>query len=571
MPYDNFALKSLNLASSHLLAQSAADFPAFIAWWKLIPVLIVFIVWTRLLTWIDKDTQKALLPRQATNAGMIIALAAAVAFFFILPGFGLAFGVFFAVALASIGIYLAVRAQKMGLADLQSELISGLKSIIPGGKKGEKKIREVAGEVVLISSSGQHLEQPADEDAWRVAYDTLQAMIAEPILKGATTIDIMATGAVAGSKYLIDGVAYDGPAVDRSAAGDAVSYVKSMCGLDLEDRRKPQAGKCKIMVSGKRLEVRVNTSGSRDGEIARLEIDVPSRYQFRPENIGFTADQLDRLIASRDEPGIILLAAPRGGGLTTLQYAMVRLHDAFTSHILTVERDPPIELEGITQNKLAAAAPPAEEAKTVAWVASQEPDVLLAGGLETPQAARSLIELAQTGKRVYVGVRASDAFEALEVWKKLVGDANLATAQLRTVIAGRLFRRLCDATKVAYQPDEKLLRQLGFGPGQVTELYRPHVGPLVDARGQEVPDTFCFGIGYRGRFGVYEIFNIDDDVRHAARVGQPQLYRQLFRKQKGRYIQELVLARVAAGDTSVQEFLRVLKPSAEAPKAPANA
>ena len=302
----------------------------------------------------------------------------------------------------------------------------------------------------------------------------------------------------------------------------------------------------------------------------RLEVDVPARYTFAPEQLGFIPDQLQYLQQIKGEGGVVLLAAPREHGLTALQYAMLRLHDAFVEQILTIEHAPPIDLEGITQNKLPVGAPQAEEARVASWVTSQDPDVILCGGLETSEAARIVAEFASRGKRVYVGVRANDVFSAIDAWKRLVGDASLAVGSLRAVVAGRLFRKLCDATKIPYQPDERLLRELGLGAGKVAYPYKPHLGPLIDARGNEVPDTFCLGFGYRGRFGVYEMYDIDEPVRASieASAGLNTL-RQHFRRQRGRYIQEIALARVAAGDTSVQEFLRVLKADTKDPS-PAN-
>lgn len=544
----------------------AADlFGAYTNAWKALPFLLVFLIWVRLLTWVDKDAKRALLPRTAVNAGTMSGLLLAVALFFVVPNYILALFGFLAIFGIEAGVYLALRSQKIGLGDLQAELTDGLTSLIPKSGEGKSKNIELPGQLVIVARGGRHLTQPDDEDPTRLGYDLLQLALYDPMMKQAQTIDVFPTETGAATRFWVDGVAYEGVTMERGPAGEMLAFLKSIVGLDPEEVRKPQRGEFKLILDGERHDVRVVTMGSKAGESARFEINVPRRYQFKAEELGFTSSQLQTLEALRDEPGLVLLACPKGHGLTTLQYAMVRFHDAFISHILTVEKDAPIDLEGITQNKLPAGTTPQEEAKTVAWVASQEPDVLLVSNPESQQSARSIVDFCNNGKRAYVAIRANDVFEAVEVWKRLVGDASEAVTPLKLVIVGRLFRRLCDATKEPYQPDERLLRQLGLGSGQVAELYKPHFGPLIDARGHEVPDTFCFGLGYKGRFGVYEILKVDDEVRESYLSGASltQL-RQLFRKQRGRYIQELALARVAAGDTSVQEFLRVLKPGNEA-------
>jgi type IV pilus assembly protein PilB len=554
---------------------AAIEYGGFINWWAAIPFLVLLLFWTRLLTWIDKDSKRNLMPQMGINAGLLVGLVLAIMALFFLPGFGPAFGAFAGIFLVEVATYLGLRAQKVGLADLKDELSNEFLSSFKFGGKGPRKSKKekgaLMGELILVGKGGRNIPLPDDEDPTRPSFEAVQGYLNEPFMKEAQTIEIFPAGETSSSRYWIDGIAYEGAKQDKAVTAEAISYLKSQIGLDVDERRKPQSGILRLAFSGKKHELRVSTSGNSAGESVRMEIDVPARYMKKAEELGFTADQLEALTADLYEPGIVLLAASKGHGLTALQYGMVRMHDAFTSHILTIERDPPMEMEGITQNKLAAGASPAEEAKQVSWVCSQEPDILVSSPVESAQAARELIRFAANGKRAYIGVRAADAFEAVEQWRKLVGDDELALSQVRTVIAGKLFRKLCDATKVPYAPDEKLLRQLGMHPGKVTELYKPGEGPIIDAKGNEIPDTICWGIGYKGRFGVYEMFGIDDEARTALRgngggSGQ-SVMKQLFRKQKRRYIQELALNRVELGDTSVKEYLRVLKPGAEQPAA----
>ena len=256
---------------------------------------------------------------------------------------------------------------------------------------------------------------------------------------------------------------------------------------------------------------------------------------------------------------------PKGQGLTTLEYALLRNHDAFVAQLMTIERNAPIDMEGVSQNKLDPAATPEDEAKMVAWITSQVPGVVVLSNPQSRDSARELIHFADEEHRVYVGLRAGDVFEAIEAWRKLVGDDKRAMEKLRFVVAGRVFRRLCEETKIPYAPEEKLLKQLGMSSSRVSQLFKPNTsGVLRDEKGAEQPDVYCFGLGYKGRFGVYELFSVDDEVRAAvtSNVGVQGL-RTLFRKQKRKYVQESALARVETGDTSVQEFLRILKPADE--------
>jgi type II secretory ATPase GspE/PulE/Tfp pilus assembly ATPase PilB-like protein len=541
---------------------AATDFGPYVAWWKVLPFLVLFFLWTRLLTWIDKDAVKVLLPRQAINSGMLVGLLLGVAAFFLLPGFGLALGLFTAAMLLTIGTYVGIRANKVGLADLRESLVEEFGSLFKGREKSEKDLI-ATGDFMFTPKTGPAVRNPDAEDPNRLGYEGLCQMLLDPMVKGAEAVELVPAGESSSLRYWVDGVAYDGAKLDKAAAAEGVSFAKRLAALDLDEKRKPQSGKFKLAFAGTKHDAQIKTQGNSAGESLRLELDVSKRYQYQAPQLGFTSDQLQFFNDNLDASGLVLLAMPRGMGLTTLQYAMLRTHDAFTSHILTIERDPPIEMEGITQNRLPGRASPEEEAKLTAWVTSQQPNVVLLSGIESPQSAQELIAFASNGGRAYVGVRAGDVFEAIEVWRKLVGSDAKAMSQLNYVVAGKVFRRLCDATKIPYAPDEKLLKQLGMHASKVTELYKPNTtGTIRDAKGNEVPDDICFGLGYRGRFGVYETFAIDDEVRQAvqANVGAQGL-RALFRKQKRRYLQEMALSRVEIGDTSVQEFLRVLKPS----------
>jgi general secretion pathway protein E len=227
-------------------------------------------------------------------------------------------------------------------------------------------------------------------------------------------------------------------------------------------------------------------------------------------------------------------------------------------------------LEGITQNKLAANASPAEEAKSTSWVISQEPDAIMISKIEDRRSATDLIKYAKGGKAVYVGMQAGSTFEALDAWRKLVGDDRLATDQLRLIIAGRVLRKLCNACKVGYAPDPGTLRKLNMNPDKVSTLFQARTQPLRDQKGNPIPCEFCNDLRFKGRTGVFETFLVDDEVREViAAGGSANQLKAVFRKQRAKLLQEEALGLVEKGDTSVQEVLRVLKGGESPPPEPA--
>ena len=347
----------------------------------------------------------------------------------------------------------------------------------------------------------------------------------------------------------------------KEAAGAAIELMKGLAGLDVADRRKPQTGKMKIGTEAKKHDADVYTAGSTSGEMLKVSIDFKKNFDFRVDDLGFLSDQHKTVLATVADPGgIVLLTAPDGQGQTNLAYAMLKQHDAFLSNIQTLERDPPFELDGITQNKLSANAASGDETKQIDWMISQQPDVIYLDRCDDPRTAIDLAKYAMEGHRGYVAMRAGNTFDALAQWRKLVGDDKLALDSVRLVIAGRLVRTLCEACKVPYTPEPDALKKMNMSPERVTKLFQPRKEPMRDQKGNEIPCNFCHGLAYKGRTGVYELFKIDDEVRKAVQDGGTvNQFKGLFRKQKQRYLQEAALSRVEKGDTSVEEVLRVLR------------
>jgi type II secretory ATPase GspE/PulE/Tfp pilus assembly ATPase PilB-like protein len=260
--------------------------------------------------------------------------------------------------------------------------------------------------------------------------------------------------------------------------------------------------------------------------------------------------------------GIVLVTAPKGQGLTTMLYSIIRSHDAFTYHLQTVEHAPKEDLEGITQNKIALNATPAEEAKQVQWVCSQQPDILMVDEIASPQSAKEIAKFVADGKLAYVGMRANNTFDALSMWRRLAGEDESSVKNLRLIMAGRVLRRLCMACKIAYEPDPETLRKLNMDPARVNKLFQARAQPLRDQKGNAIPCEFCQELRFKGRFGVFELFQIDDEVKQAAAAGgSVNQLKTIFRKQRSRYLQESALYQVEQGETSVQEVLRVLRSS----------
>src|SRR5439155_15105253 len=158
-----------------LLAAADVSVGQYLAWWKAIPVLIVLLLWGRLVTWIDKDSQEILLPRVPLNVGNMIGGVLGFLLFFALPGFPLAFGALILIVAAEAGTYLALRNSKVGLGDLGGKFNEWIASL----KSGEKEVKVVQGEVQLVGRNGNLMPAPATDDPVLPAYEAVQTLLTD--------------------------------------------------------------------------------------------------------------------------------------------------------------------------------------------------------------------------------------------------------------------------------------------------------------------------------------------------------------------------------------------------------
>lgn len=536
---------------------AAIEGGGYISLIKVVPPVLMLLLWARLLTWVDKDAPAAHLPQIPLNVSFLSGMCVGFALFFLLPGFLISFAALLLVLLAEVGTYLILRHQRVGLGDLKEQFRNWLNSF----KSKEKAAKEVPNQVMVLGKGGVAMAVPAAEDPNRAGFDAIQSALVEPLRKGAEMILLSPAENGMAVKYQVDGMDYKGTILDRTAGGTAVTLLKDSAGLDVNDRRKPQRAMVKLVMDGKRREYRMETAGSTAGEAARFILDPKKRHDFKVDGLGFNVKQSERIkhLLKEERNGIIIVAAPRTMGMTSTLYGLMRGHDAFLEHLQTVEREPECEMDGITQNKLSANASAADEQKAISWAISQEPDALMVPRLEDSRAANEMIQYAKE-KRVYVGMRANSSFEALAQWRKLVGNDKAAVEQLKLIITGRVIRKLCMACKVSYAPDPGVVKKLGLNPEKASTLYQARTQPLRDPKGNPVACEFCTDLRYKGRTGVYEMMLIDDDLRAVvAAGGTDSQLKATFRKQRGKYLQEEALALVESGDTSVQEVLRVLK------------
>jgi general secretion pathway protein E len=347
-------------------------------------------------------------------------------------------------------------------------------------------------------------------------------------------------------RYRIDGVLQDAPSPPAGLTAAIISRLKIMADLDIAERRQPQDGRIRLRLQDRSVDVRVSTLPTLRGESVVLRLLDKQQGRVGLGELGMAEDTLRRFKEAIARPhGIVLATGPTGSGKTTTLYAAVDLIRTGREKILTVEDPVEYELPGVPQvavnEKVGLTFATALRA-----LLRQDPDVMLVGEIRDAETAEIATQAALTGHLVLSTLHTNDACGALTRLLDLGVAPFLVASTVEAVLAQRLVRKLCRACRALAPLAESVQRDLGMEG--------------VDAAGHPVGCPYCHGTGYKGRTGIYELLDIDEDLRSELprRRGSSEL-RQIAIRNGMRVLREDGARRVREGVTSPEEVLRVTR------------
>jgi type IV pilus assembly protein PilB len=260
----------------------------------------------------------------------------------------------------------------------------------------------------------------------------------------------------------------------------------------------------------------------------------------------FTDDQqtFERMIGLPD--GILLVTGPTGSGKTTTLYAVLNYINRPDRKIITVEDPVEYQMGGINQVQVNEAVGLSFSAALRSML-RQAPNVIMLGEIRDMETATIAINASLTGHLVFSTLHTNDAPSAVTRLIDIGVPPFLVASSARMLMAQRLVRRICKRCGAAYTPSDSEMRALNLDPGKVTEAsFR---------KGKGCAD--CNKTGYRGRFGIFEMFVIDDEVRKLIYDKVPaSVLRSRAREMGMRTLREDGARKVFAGLTSAEEVIR---------------
>jgi len=348
-------------------------------------------------------------------------------------------------------------------------------------------------------------------------------------------------------RYRIDGMLHEVKSPPKRLQASVITRLKLMSGMDIAEHRIPQDGRIQIKVAGKMLDLRVSCIPTTHGESIVMRILDKEGLKLGLAELGFFTDDqqtFERLITLPD--GILLITGPTGSGKTTTLYAVLNFINRPDRKIITVEDPVEYQLSGINQVQVNETIN-LTFATALRAMLRQAPNVILVGEIRDFETASIAINASLTGHLVFSTLHTNDAPSAVTRLIDIGVKPFLVASSTRALMAQRLVRRICRKCAQPYQPSQAELKALKIDP---TKLEGAKF-----LKGKGCSD--CKNTGYRGRFGIFEIFVIDDEARRLIYEKVPaNVLRARAREMGMRTLREDGVRKVLAGLTTPEEVIR---------------
>jgi len=440
---------------------------------------------------------------------------------------------------------------KISVAD-EDEIEDALKQYYGAAKDDSvsKLIQDITEGDVQISTLG---EVSVEEDGGAVDADTpiiklVNTMIVEAFRLGASDIHLEPLAARFRMRYRIDGVCHEQKSPPRRLQASVISRLKIMSEMDIAEKRVPQDGRIQANVGGKSIDLRVSCLPTTHGESIVMRLLDKEGLKLGLGQLGFLADDqqtFEKLIQLPD--GILLVTGPTGSGKTTTLYSCLNYINKPDRKIITVEDPVEYLLEGINQVQVNTAVE-LTFANALRAMLRQAPNVVMLGEIRDYETASIAINASLTGHLVFSTLHTNDAPSAVTRLTDIGVKPFLIASATRCLMAQRLVRKVCPKCEAPTTPDKSDLLALGLDPDKIKD---PN---FLAGKGCDK----CNGTGHKGRFGLFEVFVVDDESRKMIvnKVTTTELRRRA-REVGMRTLREDGARKAVAGMTTANEVLRV--------------
>jgi type IV pilus assembly protein PilB len=419
------------------------------------------------------------------------------------------------------------------------------------GKTAEDNLKEIMGDDLEINFSAEDMAVPAEaltsdiDDAPIVKF--LQKVLMDAINMGASDLHFEPFEKFYRIRFRVDGVLKEIAQPPLAIKEKLASRIKVISKLDISEKRIPQDGRMKLVVSKtKAIDFRVSTLPTLFGEKIVMRILDATQATLGIEALGYEPEQKAILLKAIERPyGMVLVTGPTGSGKTVSLYTCLNILNQPGINISTAEDPAEINLPGVNQVNVNDKAGLTFAAALKSFL-RQDPDIIMVGEIRDLETADIAIKAAQTGHMVFSTLHTNDAPGTLTRLMNMgVAPFNIASSVIM-ITAQRLARRLCTCKQPTTIPDETLL-EAGYKEEELDGSWVPY---------KPVGCERCNGSGYKGRVGIYQVMPISENIERIILAhGTALEIEEQARRDGVKNLRESGLLKVKQGMTSLEEVL----------------
>ncbi len=372
----------------------------------------------------------------------------------------------------------------------------------------------------------------------------VERIISNGIVKGATDIHIGPDMKGVRVRYRIDGQLQHGMHLPIDLLSPIISRIKIMGGMNIAEIRIPQDGGTEFTYRDRKLDIRISTYPVLGGENAVLCILDKSQVKIGLESLGFFSEDAQKLAKIVKAPyGMIVVTGPTGSGKTTTLYSCLSIVNSVSKNIFTIEDPIEYQMPLVRQSQVNVKAG-LTFATGLRSILRQDPDIILVGEIRDVETAELALRAALTGHLVFTTLHTNDAISSTLRLVDMGIEPYIISSTLNAIISQRLVRVLCDYCKEAIPKDNPIYEKLSVDKF------------LYTAKGC----THCNETGYKGRTIIYEILEIDDEIKKFInqRVSMNEIRDYAFSK-GFREMFSVGIEKVKLGITTYEEVASVAK------------
>lgn len=344
----------------------------------------------------------------------------------------------------------------------------------------------------------------------------------------------------------IDGELVECMRLDISTLNSIVSRCKILAGINIAEKRIPQDGRIDFNNGDINIDLRVNTLPTIYGEKVNMRLlATEDAALITLPDLGMPDklfDQFSRIIKAPN--GIILVTGPTGSGKSTTLYAVLSELNKPNVNITTVEDPVEKQIFGVNQVQTNAKAG-LTFASGLRAILRQDPDIVMIGEIRDTETAEIAIRAAITGHLVLSTLHTNDAASSIVRLIDMGVASYMVASSVNCVVAQRLVKKLCPECK--RKREIKAEEAALLKDPSTTHIYEPVGCPR------------CGNTGYKGRTAIYEIIEIDSDLRRMISEGRTTEEIRDFAKEHGAtFLEDSIRSLIGNGTTSMSEFYRLI-------------